>query len=82
MSSKIVFDYNQALVLWKEGWCWRAIGKKYNCCKATIKKGVGENCNITETDRELHSHRHNKICPLCTKYNFTKVVNPQVETLF
>lgn len=82
MFKKIVFDYNQAFVLWTDGWCWNALGKKYDCCGGTVKKGVGENCNLTETERVLHSRRHNKNCPFCTKNYFKKVLKPQVETLF
>lgn len=77
MSNKITLDYNQALALWKEGWCWNAVAKEYNCCKATVKKRVGENCDITEEDREMHHKRHNRYCPVCRKER--KI---QEETLF
>ncbi|MEA2036842.1 MAG: hypothetical protein U9O94_05000 [Nanoarchaeota archaeon] len=67
MGIKVKFNENEALKLWKKGWCWGALGEKYGYHKRTIKKYVAEFASIEEYSEanRLHCKNHRPFCPLC-----------------
>lgn len=67
LKPKAEFPIKEARMLWAEGYCWNALGKKYGYTGQTIKKWVG----IESTEKEYnkahkqHCKNHYPYCEFC-----------------
>ena len=60
------FNYCEALMLWEQGWCYKALSLKYGYCKDTIKKYVKKETEDYQLSYKKHKQYH-KTCPVCLK---------------
>lgn len=78
MGKRKFVPVKEAVALWKSGWCWRALGEKYNCSRDTVKNHVGK--LRTAENNYLHCKNH-RYCPLCYKdsYSYRKSERRQIK---
>ena len=63
---RIEIDTVEAINLWKQGWCWRALGLRYKCHRATVKA----RCGLLRVSEAVESHcRNHHHCPTCYSRN-------------
>jgi len=63
---RIEINTDEAVKLWKSGWCWNALGDKYGCSGETVKSRF----SIDDKNKFDLQQRHNhfKNCPKCHKH--------------